>query len=231
MDGKYGDKEPLEGKKGDKGDKGDKGEKGPFDDKGDKFPKGDKGDKGSKEKGDADGKEADDKGDKFPKGDKGPKGAKGPMDAKIAKAKGAKEHGKAVLGSKLGKGAKGAKLYGKGKKKAISRSTRAGLHFPVGRIHRICKERMTAKTRVGATCAVFASAILEYLTAEVMELAGNECKNKFKKKRISPRHLQCAIRGDEELDFLIKATIAGGGVLPKPIPPQLLPGYKKKKKA
>ena len=49
----------------------------------------------------------------------GPKGEKGPLSAKIAKAKGAKEHGKAVLGSKLGKGAKGSKLYGKGKKRSF----------------------------------------------------------------------------------------------------------------
>ena len=51
-------------------------------------------------------------------------------------------------------------------------------------------------------------------TVWFLELAGNASRDK-KKTRIIPRHLQLAIRNDEELNKLLAGvTIAQGGVLP-----------------
>lgn len=108
-----------------------------------------------------------------------------------------------------GKGKSGAKDG----MRAQSSSARAGLQFPVGRIKRYLKRSASGKARVGSKAAIYLTAVLEYLTAEVLELAGNAAKD-LKVKRITPRHLQLAIRGDDELDSLIRATIASGGVLP-----------------
>ena len=106
-----------------------------------------------------------------------------------------------------GKG-KGAKVKAKSK----SRSTRAGLQFPVGRVHRMLRKGNYAQ-RVGAGAPVYLAAVLEYLSAEVLELAGNAARDN-KKTRIIPRHLQLAIRNDEELNKLLGGvTIAQGGVL------------------
>lgn len=97
--------------------------------------------------------------------------------------------------------------------KAQSKSTRAGLQFPVGRLGRLLRHAKYAE-RVGAGAPVYLAAVLEYLAAEVLELAGNAAKDN-KKTRINPRHILLAIRNDEELNKLLaNTTIAEGGVLP-----------------
>ncbi|CAB0028519.1 unnamed protein product [Trichogramma brassicae] len=101
-----------------------------------------------------------------------------------------------------GRGKGGA---GKAKGKSKTRSTRAGLQIPF-----------------------YLAAVMEYLAAEVLELAGNAARDN-KKTRIIPRHLQLAIRNDEELNKLLSGvTIAQGGVLPN-IQAVLLPKKTEKK--
>lgn len=113
------------------------------------------------------------------------------------------------------------------KKAATSRSSKAGLQFPVGRIHRFLKKGGYAD-RVGAGAPVYMAAVMEYLTAEVLELAGNAARDN-KKTRIIPRHIQLAVRNDEELNKLLGGvTIASGGVLPN-IHAVLIPAKTKKK--
>ncbi len=76
---------------------------------------------------------------------------------------------------------------------------------------------------------MYLGAVLEYLAAEVLELAGNAARDN-KKTRIVPRHIQLAVRNDEELNKLLGGvTIASGGVLPN-IHSVLLPKKSKKEK-
>lgn len=119
-----------------------------------------------------------------------------------------------------GKGGRGKSKGGK----ATSRSAKAGLQFPVGRVARYMRNQRVA-ARIGAGAPVYLAAVLEYLAAEILELAGNAARDN-KKSRIIPRHVQLAVRNDEELNKLLAGvTIASGGVLPN-IHTQLLPKKK-----
>jgi len=120
---------------------------------------------------------------------------------------------------------------GRGKKSKrmgyVSRSARAGLQFPVGRTSRYLRKGRFAR-RLGGGAPVYLAAVMEYLAAEVLELAGNAARDN-KRSRIVPRHIQLAVRNDEELNVLLgKVTIAQGGVLPN-IHAVLLPKKKKVK--
>jgi histone H2A len=103
---------------------------------------------------------------------------------------------------------------GRGDKKAsVSSSQKAGLQFPVGRIGRYLRQGKYA-TRMGAGAPVYLASVLEYLCAEILELAGNAARDN-KKSRIIPRHITLAVKNDEELNKLLgNVTIASGGVLP-----------------
>ncbi|XP_078284225.1 histone H2A-like [Rhinoraja longicauda] len=93
------------------------------------------------------------------------------------------------------------KTGSKAKAKPKWRSSQAGLQFPVGRVHRLLRKGNYDE---------------HYLTAEILKLAGNAARDN-KKTRIIPRHLQLAVRNDEELNKLLGEVlpIAQGGVLPK----------------
>lgn len=109
---------------------------------------------------------------------------------------------------------------GKKKLTKMSRSARAGVLFPVGRMMRYLRTS-THKYRIGVGAPVYMAAVIEYLAAEILELAGNAARDN-KKGRITPRHIKLAVANDEELNQLLRGvTISNGGVLPR-IHPELL---------
>ena len=98
------------------------------------------------------------------------------------------------------------------KAKQVSQSHRADTLFPVGRLNRLLKHGRFSD-RVSSSAGVFLAGMLEYLTAEIFELAGNMCQAK-KRKTIIPQHLNLGIRNDQELSQLMcEVTIAAGGKL------------------
>eukprot|EP00747_Dinoflagellata_sp_TGD_P163314 gnl/TRDRNA2_/TRDRNA2_181858_c0_seq1.p1 gnl/TRDRNA2_/TRDRNA2_181858_c0~~gnl/TRDRNA2_/TRDRNA2_181858_c0_seq1.p1 ORF type:complete len:171 (-),score=50.02 gnl/TRDRNA2_/TRDRNA2_181858_c0_seq1:213-725(-) len=134
---------------------------------------------------------------------------------KLPKDKSKGSGGKFIAKESKRKVQKGPPESGKAGGSETSRriSDKAGLVFPVSRISKALKKGGYAK-RLGLGAPVYLTAVLEYLTAEILELAGNAAKDQ-KKQRIIPRHLQLAVRNDEELNkYLGNVTICGGGVIP-----------------
>ncbi|CAI5785047.1 histone H2A-beta, sperm-like [Podarcis lilfordi] len=100
------------------------------------------------------------------------------------------------------------------RKPKTSRSCRAGLVFPVSRIERFLRKGDYAE-RIGSGSSVYMAAVLQYLTYDIMDIAGNIAKNDHK-RRIAPRHLQRAISDDAELHSLLGGiTFPQGNTLPK----------------
>ncbi|KAI5651957.1 core histone h2A/H2B/H3/H4 domain-containing protein [Phthorimaea operculella] len=112
--------------------------------------------------------------------------------------------------------------------KPKSRSARAGLVFPVGRVHKFMRKGNFAP-RVGGGASVYLAAAIEYLCVEILELAAKAASDN-NRGRVSPRHILLAIRNDEELNQLLSGIIiSDGGVMPS-IHPTLLPRKTMKQK-
>jgi len=106
---------------------------------------------------------------------------------------------------------------GKSKTQRISLAKRAGTIFPVGRIRRYLKS-CTHHQRIAIGAPIYQAAVMEYLSAEILELAGNAARDN-KRSRITPRHILLAVANDEELNKLLKnVTIPAGGVMPHILP-------------
>jgi histone H2A len=88
-----------------------------------------------------------------------------------------------------------------------TRSSRAGLLFPVGRIKRKLKELMVGQ-RVGVGSSIYLAATLEYLTAELLEIAGNDAKNDHK-KRITPMNIKRSLKSDDEMNKMLQNVTIG----------------------
>jgi len=109
----------------------------------------------------------------------------------------------------------------------VSANVKAGTIFPVGRCNRYIKQGRYAE-RSGKSAGVFMAAVLEYITAEFLELAGNVCEEAGR-KQITPKHINLGVRHDEELAKLMTLTTISQGGMVSNIHEALMPAKKGKK--
>ena len=100
---------------------------------------------------------------------------------------------------------------GDDKMSPVSRSSMADIVFPVTRIQNIMME-LAILSRKTDTAAVYLAAVCEYLSAEVLELAGKAAQEN-KRARITPRHIMLAVRNDKELYKFYKNSVFAGGTV------------------
>lgn len=105
------------------------------------------------------------------------------------------------------------------RKVSVRQHKRAGLIFPTFK-SKLKKHVATKLLRISDRAGLYAAAVMEYLVAEMLELAGIEAKEvKPRRKRLHPRHIMLAVQQDEELKRLLKnVIIPGSGVKPYILP-------------
>ena len=87
------------------------------------------------------------------------------------------------------------------KKPAVSKSTKAGLIFPIPKINKKCVDKRLA-ARVGAGAPVYIAGVVEYIAREILDLAAEKCKER-KHKRIMPEDVVKGIRGDKDMHKML----------------------------
>ncbi|XP_046505980.1 histone H2A-Bbd type 1-like [Equus quagga] len=101
------------------------------------------------------------------------------------------------------------------RKHTQSRSTRAELQFPVSRVDRLLRQGAYGQ-RLSSSTPIFLAGILEYLTANILELAGKEAHSS-RKIRITPEHVQRAVENNQHLSHLFEnETYRQSDQMPQP---------------
>lgn len=110
-----------------------------------------------------------------------------------------------------------------------SRQNKAGIIFPPSITEKFLRNFGYSKIMITNSSSVYLSAVLEYLTYEILDLSLNYCKEN-KRSRITIRDIEVTIRNDEEFSKIfrkINYVFLGGGVIPF-IHPSLLVKRKNK---
>nr|XP_020007810.1 histone H2A-Bbd type 1-like [Castor canadensis] len=96
----------------------------------------------------------------------------------------------------------------------ISRSTRAELQFPLSRVDRFSRQRCITPELSSSTPDL--AAILEYLTANILELAGNEAHSQGR-RRITPEHVETVVENNHiSITYFKKDAKSSDGEVPEP---------------